>query len=63
MNSRRFDYVEEERRILQEQLDAASSEAKRGRPSKPKDVRKLVIKMALENPTWGGTKIYHREAA
>ena len=107
---RKLDYVDEERRILQEQLDAAtggrkisftaeqrrrlaaagkqltpderrrccqlvkpatilawfrqvaarkydSSAARRGRPGKPKDVRKLVIKMALENPGWGYTKI------
>jgi transposase InsO family protein len=34
-----------------------SSEARRGRPPKPKDVRKLVIKLAMENPGWGYTKI------
>jgi putative transposase len=34
-----------------------SSEARRGRPRKPKDVRKLVIKLATENPRWGYTKI------
>jgi len=34
-----------------------SSEARRGRPPKPKDVRKLVIKLATENPRWGYTKI------
>jgi transposase len=107
---RKLDYVEEERRILREQLDAApggkklsfttdqrrrlatagklltpderrkcchlvkpatilawfrrlaarkydSSEARRGRPPKPKDVRKLVIKLATENLRWGYTKI------
>jgi len=107
---RKLDYVEEERRVLQEQLDAAtggkklsftadqrrrlatagkqltpderqrcchlvkpstilawfrqlsarkydSSEARRGRPPKPQDVRKLVIKLAMENPGWGYTKI------
>ena len=107
---RRLDYVEEERRVLQEQLEAAtggkklsftadqrrrlatagkqltpderrkcchlvkpstilawfrqlsarkydSSEARRGRPPKPQDVRKLVIKLAMENPGWGYTKI------
>jgi hypothetical protein len=107
---RKLDYVEEERRILLEQLDAAtggkklsfttdqrrrlatagklltpderrtcchlvkpatilawfrqlaarkydSSEARRGRPPKPKDVRKLVIKLATENLRWGYTKI------
>jgi transposase len=107
---RKLDYVEEERRILREQLDAAtggkrlsftteqrrrlatagklltpderrkccelvrpatihawfrelaarkydSSESRRGRPPKPKDVRKLVIKLATENPSWGYTKI------
>ena len=107
---RKLDYVEEERRILQEQLDAAtggkklsftfdqrrrlatagklltpeerqeccnlvkpatildwfrqldarkcySSDARRGRPPKPKDVRKLVIEMALANPSWGYTEI------
>jgi len=107
---RKLDYVEEERRILREQLEAAtggkkwsfttdqrrrlatagklltpderrkcchlvkpatilawfrqlaarkydSSEARRGRPPKPKDVRKLVIKLAKENLRWGYTKI------
>ena len=34
-----------------------SSQARRGRPPKPKDVRKLVIQMARENPGWGYTKI------
>jgi transposase len=34
-----------------------SSVARRGRPSKPNDVRKLVIKLARENPLWGYTKI------
>ena len=34
-----------------------SSEARRGRPPKPKDVRKLVIEMAMANPGWGYTKI------
>ena len=103
---RKLDYVEEERRILQEQLDALtggkkisftahqrrslaeagklltpeerqrccqlvkpatilawfrqlaarkydSSEARRGRPPKPKDVRKLVAEMAMANLGWG----------
>jgi putative transposase len=107
---RKLDYVEEERRVLREQLNAAtagkklsftanqrrrlaeagklltpderqkcclivrpatilawfrqlaarkydSSEVRRGRPPKPKDVRKLVIKLAMENPGWGYTKI------
>jgi transposase len=34
-----------------------SSKARRGRPPKPKDVRKLVIKLATENLRWGYTKI------
>ena len=34
-----------------------SSAARRGRPPKPKDVRKLVIKLATENLRWGLTKI------
>ena len=107
---RKLDYVEEERRILQEQLDTAtggkklsftadqrrrlattgkqlspderqkcchlvkpaailawfrqlaarkydSSEARGGRPPKSGDVRKLVMEMALANPSWGYTKI------
>ena len=107
---RKLDYVEEESRILQEQLDSAtggkklsftadqrrrlaiagklltqgerekcchlvrpatilacfrqlgakkydSLEARRGRPPKPQDVRKLVIKLATENSGWGYTKI------
>jgi transposase len=107
---RKLDYVEEERHILQEQLDALtagkklsftahqrrrlatagkqltpderrrccrlvkpetilawfrqlaarkhdSSKARRGRPAKPKDVRKLVIQIALANPSWGYTKM------
>ena len=107
---RKLDYVEEERRILREQLDALSggkkifftadqrrrlasagrlltpderrkccqlvkpatilawfrqlaarkydsADARRGRPPKPKDVRKLVVEMALANPGWGYTKI------
>jgi hypothetical protein len=107
---RKLDYVEEERRVLREQLDAAtggkklsfsakqrrrlaeagklltpderrkccqlvkpgtilawfrqmasrkydSSEARRGRPAKPKDVRKLVVEMAMANPGWGYTKL------
>ena len=107
---RKLDYVEEERRVLREQLDAAtdckklsftadqrrrlatagklltpderrkccdlvkpdtilawfrqlaarkydSSEARRGRPPTPKDVHKLVIKLATENLRWGYTKI------
>ena len=107
---RKLDYVEEERRILQEQLDAFtggkkvsftadqrrrlatagkaltpderrkccrlvrpetilawfrqlaarkydSSAARRGRPPRAKDIRRLVIKLAMENPSWGYTKI------
>ena len=107
---RKLDYVEEERRILKEQIDALTggkrlsftahqrrrlaeagkllspderrkccqlvkpatmlawfrrlaakkydnSKTKRGRPPKPKDVRKLVVEMALANPGWGYTKI------
>jgi len=107
---RKLDYLEEERRVLQEQLDALtggkkvsftadqrrrlatagklltpeerrecchlvkpasilawfrqlaarkydSSDARRGRPPKPRDVRKLVIKLAMENPGWGYTKL------
>jgi putative transposase len=107
---RKLDYVEEERRVLREQLDAAtggkklsfsakqrrrlaeaaklltpderrkccqlvkpgtilawfrqmaarkydSSEARRGRPAKPKDVGKLVVEMAMANPGWGYTKL------
>jgi transposase InsO family protein len=108
---RKLDYLEEERRILRERLDAVtggskklsftadqrrrlavagklltpderrkccqlvkpatilawfrqlaarkydSSDARRGRPGKPKDVRKLVIRLATENPRWGYTKI------
>jgi hypothetical protein len=107
---RKLDYVEEERRVLREQLEAAtggkklsftarqrrrlaeagklltpeerrkccqlvkpatilgwlrqvaarkydSSEARRGRPGKPRDVRKLVIEVALANLSWGYTKI------
>jgi len=34
-----------------------SSEARRGRPPKPKDVRKLVVEMAMADPGWGYTKI------
>ena len=34
-----------------------SSEARRGRPPKPKDVRKLVVEMAMANRGWGYTKI------
>jgi hypothetical protein len=34
-----------------------SSEARRGRPPKPKDVRKLVINLAMESLFWGYTKI------
>jgi transposase len=34
-----------------------SSDVRRGRPPKSKDVRKLVIKLATENPRWGYTKI------
>jgi len=33
------------------------SEARRGRPAKSKDVRRLVIKIAMENLGWGYTKI------
>jgi hypothetical protein len=107
---RKLDYVEEERRILWEQVEALtggrkisftarqrrrlaeagklltpderrkccqlvkpatilawfrqmaarkydSSAARRGRPPKPKDVRKLVVEMAMANPGWGYTKI------
>jgi putative transposase len=107
---RKLDYVERERRILQEQLDALTggkklfftaqqrrrlaeagkllspderrkccqvvkpktilawfrqlaarkydgSEARRGRPAKPKDVRRLVVDMATANQAWGHTKI------
>jgi putative transposase len=107
---RKLDYVEEERRILWEQVEALTvgkkvsftahqrrrlaeagklltpeerrkccllvkpatilawfrqlaarkydiSEARRGRPPKPKDVRKLVVEMAMANPGWGYTKI------
>jgi transposase len=106
----KLDYVEEERRILRDQLDAVtggkkmvftteqrrrlasagklltaderreccclvrpatiltwfrrlaarkydSSDVRRGRPPKSKDIRKLVIKLATENPRWGYTKI------
>ena len=34
-----------------------SSEARLGRPPKPKDVRKLVVEMAMANLGWGDTKI------
>ena len=34
-----------------------SSKAKVGRPRKKKDIRKLVIEMALANLGWGYTKI------
>jgi putative transposase len=34
-----------------------SSKARRGRPGKPKDVRKLVVEMAMANLHWGYTKI------
>jgi putative transposase len=34
-----------------------SSDVRRGRPPKANDVRKLVIKLATENPRWGYTKI------
>jgi len=34
-----------------------SSEARRGRPPKPKEVRNLVVEMAMANPGWGYTKI------
>ena len=34
-----------------------SSDVRRGRPPKSKDVRKLVTKLATENPRWGYTKI------
>ena len=34
-----------------------SSRNKVGRPRKPRDIRKLVIKLALANPTWGYTKL------
>jgi putative transposase len=107
---RKLDYLEEERRILREQLDTViggkklsfmadqrrrlavagklltpderrmccqlvkpatilawfrqlaarkydSSDARRGRPPKSNDVRKLVIKLATENCRWGYTKI------
>jgi len=107
---RKLDYVEEERRILREQVEALtggkkisfsaqqrrrlaeagklltpeerrkccqlvkpatilawfrdlaagkydSSETRRGRPPKPKDVRQLVVKMAMANRGWGYTKI------
>ena len=107
---RKLDYVEEERRVQQEQIDAPtggkkvsftadqrrrlatagklltpeerrkcchlvkpatilawfrqlgakrydSSDRRRGRPPKPKDVRKLVITLAMENPGWGYTKL------
>jgi putative transposase len=107
---RKLDYLEEERRILREQLDAVnggkklsftadlrrrlavagkvltpderrkccqlakpatilawfrqlaarkydSSDARRGRQPKSRDVHKLVIKLATENPRWGYTKI------
>ena len=107
---RKLDYVEEERRVLREQLGAItgskklsftanqrrrlaeagklltpderhscclivkpgtilawfrqlaakkydSSKAKLGRPPNSKDVRKLVIEMAMSNPGWGYTKI------
>ena len=32
-----------------------SADARRGRPPKPEDVRKLVVEMALANPGWGYT--------
>ncbi|MGC9986781.1 MAG: integrase core domain-containing protein [Polyangia bacterium] len=34
-----------------------SSQRKTGRPRKARDIRKLVVKMALENLNWGYTKI------
>jgi transposase len=34
-----------------------SSQRKKGRPRKARDIRKLVVKMALENLNWGYTKI------
>ena len=43
------------RRLAARKYD--SSDVRRGRPPKSKDVRKLVIKLATENPRWGYTKI------
>ena len=34
-----------------------SSAARRGCPAKPKEVRKLMVEMAMANPGWGYTKI------
>ncbi len=34
-----------------------SSDVRRGRSPKSNDVRKLVIKLATENPRWGYTKV------
>jgi hypothetical protein len=43
------------RRLAARKYD--SSGCKTGRPRKARDIRKLVVKMALENLGWGYTKI------
>jgi len=62
--------VEAERRaLLQTSTDASTDKirqlmrlnwrwkSKPGRPALPKDLRALIRRMALENPTWGQERI------
>jgi transposase len=45
------------RRIYSEKYDSSKSPRRTGRPSKPKEVRELVMRLAHENLSWGYTKI------
>jgi len=45
------------RRIYAEKYDSSKSPRPKGRPPKPREVRELVIKLALENLSWGYTSI------
>ncbi len=45
------------RRIYSAKYDSSQSPRKKGRPPKPQQTRDLVIRLALENLSWGYTKI------
>ena len=45
------------RRLYSEKYDSSKSRKPNGRPPKSKEIRELVIKLALDNISWGYTKI------
>ncbi len=44
------------RKLIAKKYDG-SAQRRRGRPMTPREIAALVVRMALENPTWGTTRI------